>query len=658
MRQKLAQILSTSDTGQSALLELVKVIGETFSADYCAIALETSNQAINQTVYWTPHGQASFYRHQPIPFAALQKQLFQEVSNYPQPVALTDIQTGFPDRQIPPELQKIKAVLAKKTHFQGRTNGVIMVMRSQPHQWTQEDMQRLDTASDQVAIAISQTQLERQVQQQVRYQAFIDQLTKAIRNAWDLYEIFQLATAGLVTALQVSRGTVLLLKYCDRSLKSRTSQIPKAKITVVCESPRACDRFNPATHTPEPTIDLATGTWLNTSFTLSDCQLCQQAFINGTEPIVIPSIADGLPSPTPANSISTAANIAPLLNPEAMPALILMPLENQGTVLGYLALQHLQSCPWQREDITFVKLVAAQLSTAIIQARTLRQVQALVEERTTQLQRSLEVQAKLYEKTRQQIKQLRRLHQIREEFLSTVSHELRTPLTSMTLAIRMLRQADLSPERQAKYLDILEQQCAQETNLVNDLLALQKLESNSTPVQRQRTDFRDLIQDLAQSFRANLTRKNLTLVVNLPSQPLPIHTDPDSLSRILVELLTNAEKYADYGSSIHLSAYRELSYPENQLILKLSNVGSAISPEELPFIFDKFRRGQGVTQKAVQGTGLGLALAKGLVEHLNGTIAASSRPLEQNQSWETCFTLTLPLVHGNSTYSDLDRTLS
>ncbi|NJL38209.1 MAG: GAF domain-containing sensor histidine kinase [Leptolyngbyaceae cyanobacterium SM1_4_3] len=658
MRQKLAQILLTSDTGQSALLELIKVIGETFSADYCAIALETPDQAINQTVCWTPQGQASFYRYQPVPFTALRKQIFQEISDYPQPVAFTDIQPGLPDHPIPPELQKIKAVLAQKTHFQGRTNGVIMVMRSQPHQWTQEEMQRLETASDQVAIAISQTQLERQVQQQVRYQAFTDQLTKAIRNAWDLYEIFQLATARLVTALQVSRGTVLLLKYSDRPLKSRTSQIPKAKITVVCESPRACDRLNPATHIPEPTIGLATGTWLNTSFTLSDCQLCQQAFTNGTEPVVIPNFADALSSPTPANSISTATNIAPLLNPEAMPALVLMPLENQGTVLGYLALQHLQSCPWQPEDIAFVKLVAAQLSTAIIQARTLRQVQALVEERTTQLQRSLEVQAKLYEKTRQQVKQLRRLHQIREEFLSTVSHELRTPLTSMTLAIRMLRQADLSPERQAKYLDILEQQCAQETNLINDLLALQKLESNSTPVQPQRTDFRDLIQDLAQSFRANLTSKNLTLVVNLPSQPLPVHTDPASLNRILVELLTNAEKYADYGSSIHLSAYRELSYPENQLILKLSNVGAAISPEELPFIFDKFRRGQGVTQKAVQGTGLGLALAKGLAEHLNGTIAVSSRPLEQNQSWETCFTLTLPLVHGNSTYSDLDRTPS
>ncbi|MBD2059273.1 GAF domain-containing sensor histidine kinase [Oculatella sp. FACHB-28] len=689
MRQKLAQILLTSDTSQSALLALSQVIGETFLADCCAITLNPDG-ASHQSVCWTPQSQATFHRYQPTSLIILQKRLFkgsEETSDCSHSIALADIQTALLDHQAASELQRepqsqpssshipesqknkplllnvptpaIKAVLAKRTHFQGRINGVIMVMRSQSHRWTQEEVQLLETASEQVAIAISQTQLERQVQQQVRYQAFIDQLTRAIRSAWDLPQIFQLVTEGLITALQISRSAVLLLKYSDHPLKNRTLQIPKAKVTVVCESPRACDLLNsPTASSSEEIINSETGTWSNTSFELSSCQLCQQAFINGTEPVVISTATtDVLNPPISADFIAPAKSIAPIFNLEAMPALVLMPLESQGTVLGYLTLQHSQPCSWQREDIIFAKLVAAQLSTAIIQSRTLRQVQALVEERTAQLKRSLEVQAKLYEKTRQQVEQLRRLHQIREEFLSTVSHELRTPLTSMTLAIRMLRQADLPPERQARYLDILEQQCAQETSLINDLLALQKLESNSTTIQWQKIDFKDFIQDLTQSFEVSLTSKKLTLVINVPSQPLPVHTDLDSLNRILTELLTNAEKYADYGSSIHLNAHREFSHSENCLVLTLSNVGSAISPEELPYIFDKFRRGQGVTQRAIQGTGLGLALAKGLVEHLNGTIAVSSRPLEQSQSWETCFTLTLPVVHGNSTYSDLDRTL-
>ena len=91
-----------------------------------------------------------------------------------------------------------------------------------------------------------------------------------------------------------------------------------------------------------------------------------------------------------------------------------------------------------------MQLVSAQVSTAIIQAETLRQVQSLVEKRTAELRESLAVQAKLYDRTRHQLDQLRQLNQARDEFLSTVSHELRKPLTSMTLAIRMLRQMGLS----------------------------------------------------------------------------------------------------------------------------------------------------------------------------------------------------------------------
>jgi signal transduction histidine kinase len=111
------------------------------------------------------------------------------------------------------------------------------------------------------------------------------------------------------------------------------------------------------------------------------------------------------------------------------------------------------------------------VSATIIQNQTLRQVQSLVEDRTAQLQRSLEVQAKLYEKTRQQIDQLQQLNQLKEEFMSSMSHELRTPLTTMSLAIRMLRQPELPLERREKYLEILEQECNKEIDLINDLLS-------------------------------------------------------------------------------------------------------------------------------------------------------------------------------------------
>jgi signal transduction histidine kinase len=325
-----------------------------------------------------------------------------------------------------------------------------------------------------------------------------------------------------------------------------------------------------------------------------------------------------------------------------MPALLLFPLESQGTVLGFLTFQRSQSHVWQPEEIELVKLVSAQVSTAIIQTETLRQVQALVEKRTAELQQSLSIQAKLYERTRQQLDQLRRLNQLKDEFLSTVSHELRTPLTSMTMAIRMLRQIGLSSDRSSRYLDILEQQCAQETNLINDLLTLQELESKQVSIQLEEIYLKEMILDLEKSFNQKWAAKGLRLALTLPEKPIKLHSDRDSLNRILVELLTNAGKYSNPSTLIYLSITLQYDNPTNKVILKLTNTGPGIPSTELPFIFDKFRRCQRAGQNATQGTGLGLALVKSLVQLINGTISVSSCLADEIQSCDTSFTLTLP----------------
>lgn len=104
--------------------------------------------------------------------------------------------------------------------------------------------------------------------------------------------------------------------------------------------------------------------------------------------------------------------------------------------------------------------------------------------------------------------QLQELNQLKEEFISTMNHELRTPLTAMSLAIRMLRQPKLPAKRRQKYLDILEQQCNQEIELINDLLSLQQLESNPAYIQKQSLDIILLIQTVAQDFQKLLTYAN------------------------------------------------------------------------------------------------------------------------------------------------------
>ena len=250
--------------------------------------------------------------------------------------------------------------------------------------------------------------------------------------------------------------------------------------------------------------------------------------------------------------------------------------------------------------------------------------------------------------------QLRYLQHLKEDFLSTLNHELRTPLTSMMLAIRMLRRPDLTPERSAMYLDILEQQCSREVGLVNDLLMLQTLGAQpaaaaSQNVAHQSTDLGQLLTDLAGQAKATWQPAQLTLDCQLPAAPVVLATEPESLTKVLQELLENARKYSAPETVITL-ALADSQAPNGRVTLQISNLGMAIEADDLPHVFDQFCRGSKATKAAIAGTGTGLALVRGLMERLGGTITVSSQPSD-NQLWQTCFTLQFerhaPSIHGS-----------
>ncbi|MGL4622764.1 MAG: sensor histidine kinase, partial [Chroococcidiopsis sp.] len=217
-----------------------------------------------------------------------------------------------------------------------------------------------------------------------------------------------------------------------------------------------------------------------------------------------------------------------------------------------------------------------------------------------------------------------------------------TPLTSMSLAIRMLRQQGITPERQAKYLDILEEQCDREINLIANLLKLQQLESNQAPLKLETIDLKVKLQALSQSFRQTWVDKGLSIQLDIPKSSLLAQTDEEAFDRILQELLTNAGKYSHPDTTVVLQVTHQVDLQLNQIVLQLTNTGAGISEEERKYIFEKFRRGQGVTQQAIQGTGLGLALVKCLVQHLNGNIEVTSNPTNDSAAYATCFTIALP----------------
>ncbi|MBW4453041.1 MAG: GAF domain-containing protein [Nostoc indistinguendum CM1-VF10] len=633
--QKINQIIANSSATALMLQDIAQLLGVVFQVDCCCLVSvtgETSDEAT--TTNWCadeylalPHPEEMFsmeqlLMHSPVLQCAAEPLTIEDIS-----IIQNSLVIGCQSLPLP-----IKAVLAIPTRFGGNNNGVISLIKFQPYDWSQSEKELLKEVESACAIAFSrvtQAQLiahqQQYLQKSNQHQSLIKQLTILNRSNLELNQMLQLIIASTAESLQADRGLLILLKYTDPLFRTQAKkQIPKAKAKVVGEWAKATQ----ISRTNKPDT-------LDQSFLLSECGLCQRAFIDSGKPVIFDDY-------TEQNDTSSAA---PLFAIEELPAVLLVPLESQGKILGFLVLQQAVTRSWQAAELNLVEMVCAQVSNAIIQSQTLRQVQTLVDERTAKLQSSLELQAKLHERTRQYVEQLRKLNELKDEFMSNMSDRLRYPLTNMLMSIRNLRLPGIAPERQVRYLDILEQECTKEINLINDLLTLQKLESPHEAPQLESIDLNTRIQDIAASFEKKLAEKGLKISVDLPQESLDLQTELESFDRILQELLTNACKYSEHDTIVHLVAAHQVDKQIDQVIIKVTNTGRAISQEEATYIFDKFRRGKG---RWTPGTGLGLALVKSLVQHLNGAIAVESLPISDSEQSEICFTLTLPQFSDES----------
>lgn len=633
--QKINQIIANSSATALILQDIAQLLGVVFQVDCCCLVSvtgETSDEAT--TTNWCadeylglPHPEEMFsmeqlLMHSPVLQCAAEPLTIEDIS-----LIHNSLVIGCQYLPLP-----LKAVLAIPTRFGGNNNGVISLIKFQPYDWSESEKQLLKEVESACAIAFSRvaqaqliTHQQQYLQKNNQYQSLIKQLTILSRSNLELNQMLQLVIASTAESLQADRGLLILLKYTDPLFRTQAKkQIPKAKATVIGEWAREIQ--SPRTSKPNT---------LEQSFLLSECGLCQRAFVDSGKAVIFDDYTD-------QNDTSAAA---PLFAVEELPAVLLMPLESQGKILGFLVLQQSVIRSWQPAELNLVEMVCAQVSNAIIQSQTLRQVQTLVDERTAKLQSSLELQAKLHERTRQYVEQLRKLNELKDEFLSNMSDRLRYPLTNMLMSIRNLRLPGIAPERQVKYLDILEQECSKEINLINDLLTLQKLESPHEAPQLETIDLNTRIQDIAASFEKKLAEKGLKISLDLPQESLKLQTELESFDRIIQELLTNACKYSEHDTIVHLQASHRVDQQIDQVIMKVTNTGRAISEEEATYIFDKFRRGKG---RWTPGTGLGLALVKSLVQHLNGVIAVESLQISDSEQSEICFTLSLPQFSDES----------
>ncbi|MGA9379197.1 MAG: GAF domain-containing protein, partial [Phormidium sp.] len=320
------------------------------------------------------------------------------------------------------------------------------------------------------------------------------------------------------------------------------------------------------------------------------------------------------------------------INPErGRVAMLACPIvDNQG-VLGDLWLVNHHDYGFSELEIRLVQQVANQCAIAIRQAR-------------------------LYQAAQAQVEELAKLNQLKDDFLSAVSHELRTPMTNMKMAIQMLKIAPPG-DRQQRYLQILQSECNRETELINDLLDLQRLEAASYPISLEEAiNIPEWLPIIVEPFISRVQERGQILETEMALDIPVLITDRAGLGRIIAELLNNACKYTFSGGKIILNVCQqenitlttETEAKPNDLISEksensVSNIiyftvsnQAEIPAEELPNVFKKFYRVPKADLWKQGGTGLGLALVKKLVEQMHGDIT-----VESTAGWTT-FSVKLP----------------
>ena len=219
------------------------------------------------------------------------------------------------------------------------------------------------------------------------------------------------------------------------------------------------------------------------------------------------------------------------------------------------------------------------------------------------------------------ITELKRLDQIRSDFVANVSHELRTPLSILRGYIEtLLDNPKPSREELARILAIMERHSKRLGLLVQDLLSLAQLESSNATLALSVVRVEELFNNVVRDWREKLAAKNLKVIVDVSPDASTLRADETRLQEVLYNLLENAVKYSREKGQIQLQAGRR--GPET--VLSVSDDGTGISKEDLPRIFERFYRADKARSRELGGTGLGLAIVKHIAQLHGGRVEAES----------------------------------
>jgi signal transduction histidine kinase/CheY-like chemotaxis protein len=234
----------------------------------------------------------------------------------------------------------------------------------------------------------------------------------------------------------------------------------------------------------------------------------------------------------------------------------------------------------------------------------------------------------------------------KDEFLAIVSHELRTPLSAMLGWAEVLRSRRPGDPIYERALQTIERNAELQSKLIEDLLDTTRILSGKLSIEAQPLYLDELLEESLDVVRPTAETKDITLLVTFDSAPGLILGDANRLQQVFWNLLSNAIKFTESGGRVEA----RLERGDSEARVIVSDTGKGITPDFLPYVFDPFRQADSSSARRQGGLGLGLALARRLVEMHGGAIKAES----EGDGRGATFTVTLPTLSGSRAVSEMN----
>lgn len=463
----------------------------------------------------------------------------------------------------------------------------------QIRRWQDDEVQLVFMVADQAALALAQARAYERSLSMAKREALINTITTAIRSSLEPQAIFAAITQQLGQALDVDGCALSLWTECDEFVqcvglydKGLQSSFASVEASFSIQNNGRGTMGSDAQLTPG---DLASRGLKNSNIP----QLPQSLVPIAGNPVLQHLIVTQ--QPVVIDDLETQPEMKGFDLPlrSAARALMVVPLVSEGKIIGSITLREaIQPRYWQQVEVDLAQAVAAQAAIAVEHAR-------------------------LYQKTLQQAERLQELDRQKTEFFQNISHEFRTPLTLMMGPLEsVVGQREDLPYEQAT---IALRNCRRLLRLVNQLLDLQRLDAGRMQASFRPCDLVNMVSQIVESFRPYCEKKGLRLVTELNTCQ-KLYLDPERFDKVLYNLLSNAMKFTEAGGSIAV----KVEPAGDHIRIQVKDTGIGIRTEQIPHLFERFRQAEGSVNRSYEGSGLGLALVKELVELHGGQISVES----------------------------------